>query len=327
MTAPSSAMMACLTHSPLVNIRPRPPEAEAALADHITACRDAVEAFDPDYIVFFANNHFAGFHWSLMPPFCIGTACTAVDDLGGFPGPVPVPQDDALALLSAVRADGFDPAVSYKMTVDHAVSQPLKRLFGSLERYPVIPIFISVFTPPFLPFQRSRLFGESVGRFIAGSGKKVLILGTGGLSHHPAHYFPLMGTGTPDVHGYQLDGARGGTMDDAAWLKRFSDMHQAGALSVAEGRRTAAEMRLNPTFDQSFLDLVCSGDLTTFDHRDQTDLIETAGVGTLELHTWIAATAAYRQLSTVAPLQQVYALTPEYGVGYGMVYSTPDATR
>ncbi|MBP7522501.1 MAG: hypothetical protein KA896_18900, partial [Leptothrix sp. (in: Bacteria)] len=137
-------------------------------------------------------------------------------------------------------------------------------------------------------------------------------------------YFPLMGTAEPRVHGYQLEGERGGTMTDAEWFTRFADMHIEGAEMVLDGRRTAKDMRFNEAFDNDFLDRLCAGNLASMDNWDPAELVEQAGVGALELHLWIAAMAAYRvaagAAAAEASLVRYYAATPEYGTAYGTVY-------
>lgn len=312
-------MLGCVSHSPLIKIRPQTPAFETKIERWRADFEAQVHAFAPDQIVLFANNHFAGFHYANMPAYSVGVRCEAVDDLGGEAGTLAVPERDALALLADVRRAGFDPAVSYKMTVDHGVSQPLARLVGGLDRYPVIPIFISVFTPPLLPFSRSRLFGQAVGRHLAASGRKTLILGSGGLSHHPAFIFPPMDEATPEVLGYQTAGAQGGTMTDAQWFDRFDQLHIGGAQAIVDGLLTKADLRLNETFDRHFLDLLGTGQLEEMDNWDQIgDLLPRAGMGSWEVHSWIAAAAAYRAAGGHMPVQTHYQLATEYGVGYGM---------
>jgi 2,3-dihydroxyphenylpropionate 1,2-dioxygenase len=83
------------------------------------------------------------------------------------------------------------------MQVDHGFAQPLEELTGSLARYPVIPLFINSVAPPVVSFRRARQFGEAVGEFARQQGKRVLFIGSGGLSHNPP--VPQMATATPEV--------------------------------------------------------------------------------------------------------------------------------
>jgi 2,3-dihydroxyphenylpropionate 1,2-dioxygenase len=315
-------MFLAVSHSPIILMRARPPEEEPLLLDHLERAKEAIERFDPEVIVFFGTDHFAGFHLSLMPSFCIGLGtCEAVDDAGGSPGPLAVDEEGARALVLHLRDEGFDPAISHKMTVDHAFSQPLFRLFGRNDRYPVIPVFISVLTPPFAPFRRSRLFGEAVGRFVRASGRRTLILGTGGLSHHPTRYYPDPAQAQPEVRAYQLDGERGGGLTDAQWFERLHRMHTEGAEMLISGARTRKDIRLNPEMDQLFLGAIGSGELELLDGQGGEAMIEHCGIGWMENHSWIAAAAASRAAGDPFPVATVYAPTLEYGIGYGMAYT------
>jgi Catalytic LigB subunit of aromatic ring-opening dioxygenase len=142
----SSVMLGCSSHSPLIVINPVDTPDSPAIDAEIADFRKQVEAFDPDYIVMFANDHFANFHYSNMPAYCVGVAAEAMADIGGTPGKIPSVSTEAVALVDYLRKAGFDPAISYKMMMDHGFSQPIARLVGAIDRYPLIPIFISVFT-------------------------------------------------------------------------------------------------------------------------------------------------------------------------------------
>lgn len=316
-------MIACVSHSPIIMVRARPPADEPAINALYGRCAAAIRAFDPELVVAFGTDHFAGFFLSGMPAYCVALAAQAVDDVGGFPGPLDVPGELATQLLQHVRASGFDPCVSYRMRVDHAYSQPLKRLAGALDRYPVIPVYIGALAPPFLPLERSRRLGEAVGRFIARLGKRVLVLGSGGMSHHPTRYYPLIGEGAPDVAAWQVDGPRNTAMGEAAWFHKLHDDHITGAQMLVAGTRTRADIRLNPAFDQSFMERFVAGDLDALVAHDSQRMFDEAGIGSLELHTWVAALAAQKAAGGPAPGHHIYSPTLEYGIGYGMAYSSP----
>ncbi len=320
------AMLACTSHSPLMLIRPRAPVVEPELLEQRRVLAERIDAFAPDRVVFVGNDHFAGFHYATMPPFCIGLDAQSVGDLGGFQGSLRVPRDDAMTLLQSLRDDGFDPAVSYRMKVDHAFSQPLQLLAGGLDRHPVIPVFTSVFTPPFVRFSRSRAFGAALGSALRALGGRTLLMASGGLSHHPTRYFPTMDEAPADVLGYQMAGDRGGTMGDVAWFERFARLHVEGAQMVADGRRTATDMRMNPELDRWVLQRLATGDTAAFDGWDPQWVVQNAGIGMLEIHSWLVAVSAYGQLlagdGAALDTATWYAPIPEYGVGFGLLSAT-----
>jgi 2,3-dihydroxyphenylpropionate 1,2-dioxygenase len=313
-------MLTCISHSPIISIcRKHPPELpqiDAALL----ACREAVERFTPDVIVMFGCDHYAGFHLDLMPPYCVGLAATAYDDVGGNPGPLNVPRERALALIESLRDQGFDPSASHQMKVDHGFSQPLKRLFGRNDAYPVIPIFLNAMAPPFSRFARSRALGEACGRHAVQTRTRTLFLASGGMSHHPVRYYPLLGTATPDVAAWQMAGSKGGSYTDEEWFTRLLAIHQDGAEMLASGKRTAADIRLDEGFDRRIIGWVQSGAIGEFDTLDPERMIETSGAGSLELHTWAAASAAHYAAGGARASEALYAPTIAYGIGYGMVY-------
>jgi 2,3-dihydroxyphenylpropionate 1,2-dioxygenase len=318
-----STMLACVSHSPIIMVRARAPADELQILAEYGRCQEAIREFDPELVVMFGTDHFAGFFLDTMPAYCVGLAAEAVEDVGGFGGTLDVPADEARALLLHVRQSGFDPAVSYRMTVDHAFSQPLHRLFGTLGRYPVIPVFIGALAPPFIPFARSRDLGAAVGRFVKASGKRTLLMGSGGMSHHPTRYYPLVGEGRPDVAAWQVSGEAGGTFTAQAWFSKLRDDHLTGAQMLVDGRRTAQDIRLNPAFDRWFMERYVAADVDALAQCPAEKAFEDAGLGALELHTWIAALAAHRAAGGERPTQGIYSPTLEYGIGYGMAYSLP----
>lgn len=152
-----------MSHSPLLNL-PGPPrelmdDIEAAIAEAATF----VAEFDPQLTVIFAPDHYNGFFLQLMPPFCIGTAAQGIGDYGTHLGSLNVPADIARECAQAVLEHGVDVSVSASMDVDHAVAQPLERLFGDAAACPVIPIFLNAVAAPLGPIHRARALGAAVG--------------------------------------------------------------------------------------------------------------------------------------------------------------------
>ncbi|WP_438391881.1 hypothetical protein [Caballeronia sp. DA-9] len=299
-------------------IRAKAPAEEEQILGLYAQCRADIEAFNPELVIIFASDHFAGFHFSLMPQYCVGVAATAVQDVGGFGGPLNVPRSLALALIDEMSGKGFDAAVSHQMRVDHAFSQPLHRLLGSLDRYPVIPVFLNAIASPVLSFSRAEQLGATIGEIVAATGERTLVIGSGGLSHHPTRYYPLPGTATTEVEAYQMHGASEKSMTDEQWFNRLYDMHVEGATMLVDGRRTARDIRLNAEFDENFMQMIREGNLSASRNWDSEWVIETAGIGAMEANSWAAGLSAYQQLDPRPVRDSLYVPALEYGIGYGM---------
>jgi len=281
-----------------------------------------IRTFDPELVIAFGSDHFNGFFLKMMPAFCVGAKAEAAGDIGGYPGPLNVPQDIAFSVVEFLRDNDIDPAISYQMTIDHAFSQTIVDMLGGLDKRPVIPVFINCITTPFVPFKRSRLMGEAIGRFTQTLNKRVLLLGSGGMSHHPTRYYPAYGEGGEKVQAWQLSGGDDpSSLTRPEWLERLEVMHHEGADMIARGERTAKDMRLNAESDRAFLDTLVSGGLEAFDTWDQYKLVEEAGIGSMELHTWIAAAAAHKAAGGSNPVVDIYTMAPEIGIAAGIVHA------
>lgn len=316
-----STALLCASHSPLLHCFAKAPDCWDDLQRAYQERAAAVERFDPELVVAFGSDHFNGFFLKLMPAFCVGLNARAAADIGGFAGPIRVPTEQAVRMTEFLRSSDVDPATSSDMLVDHAFSQTLHEMCGGLERRPTIPVFINCITEPFVPFRRSRLLGEAIGRFALEDGRRTLFLASGGMSHHPRRYYPELGNGPDDVTAWQRSGGdEAGSLSAEEWLDRLEVMHHEGAEMIVRGERTAADMRLNAESDQRFLDVFLSDAPEQFDTWDPHELIERGGIGSMELHTWIAAAAAQRAAGGAAPQLDFYAVTPELGIATGLAH-------
>ena len=300
----------------------REPEGWDELQRVFAERKAAIEAFDPELVFAFTSDHFNGFFLDLMPSFCVGLSAEAVDDIGGFPGLLDVPDSEARAVVDYLRQGDFDVAVSLDMKVDHAISQTLTVMLGGLDRYPVIPVFINCINEPFVAFKRSRQLGDRIGRFAQRLDKRVLFLGSGGLSHNPTRYYPQFGSGEPAVTAYQLTGGKSETsLSKADWLTRLHEMHIEGAQMLVDGSRTKADLKLNPDVDQAFLELMVEDRLDVVDAWVFSDMVAKAGIGWMEMHTWIAATAASRAAGAPTPTVDFYGEMLEIGIAAGVAHA------
>ncbi len=137
------AYLHCLSHTPLVGFV----DPEQAVLDEVNGviadARRRIAEFDPELVVLFAPDHYNGFFYDVMPPFCLGVGATAIGDFASAAGDLLVPTELAEACAHAVINSGIDLAVSYNMQVDHGFAQPLEFLLGGLDRVPVLPVFIN----------------------------------------------------------------------------------------------------------------------------------------------------------------------------------------
>ena len=145
----------------------------------------------PDVVVVFYNDHGLNFFLDKMPTFAVGAApeYKHADEGWGLPVARPYPGDCALSwhLIEQLVAGEFDVTTCQEMLVDHAFTIPMALLWPGPDARPVrtVPIAINTVQHPLPSPARCFRLGQAVGRAIDGyaSNQKVLILGTGGLSH------------------------------------------------------------------------------------------------------------------------------------------------
>ncbi|MFD0856950.1 3-carboxyethylcatechol 2,3-dioxygenase, partial [Actinomadura adrarensis] len=174
-----------MSHSPLLEYNDPPADVKAAVQKAFAQARAFVKDYDPTLVVSFAPDHYNGFFYDLMPPFCIGYEAFGVGDYGTTEGPLSVPTDRAEELAEWVADRDLDVAISRRMEIDHGAVQPLEILFGAIDAVPTIPVFINGVAKPFTRMRRVRLLGEAIGSYLATLDERVLVIGSGGLSHDP----------------------------------------------------------------------------------------------------------------------------------------------
>jgi 2,3-dihydroxyphenylpropionate 1,2-dioxygenase len=281
-----------MSHSPLLNL----PGPSQALLDDVNAAianaRGFVQEYDPELVVIFSPDHYNGFFYKVMPSFCIGMRARGVGDYGTHLGPLDVPEDIAADCAKAVLGSGVDVAVSASMDVDHGTVQPLEKLFGDATSRSVIPIFINAIAVPLGPLHRCRALGTAVGNYLATLDKRVLVIGSGGLSHSPP--VPTLASAGPAVlqrivHGEPMT----------------PEQRQARQTAVIDAAKSFAggesELQpLNPVWDHHFLEIIDEGRLDELDSWSNSFVIYEGGGSAHEIRTWIAAFAA---LATAGPYE------------------------
>ena len=312
-----SIKLKCLSHTPLRGLNDPGADVVKEVDEILARSRAEVEAFDPELIVIFAPDHYNGLFYDLMPPFVIATAAESVGDYQTLTGPLSVAGDLALEMARFVLDSDIDIAISHRLQVDHGCTQTLEELTGSLSRYPVIPIIINSVAPPFGPYRRIRKLGEAVGRFVAKLNKRVLILGTGGLSHEPP--VPLLEGAAEDIANFLIAG-RNPTPE-------FRAARQARTLATGKifGTPECPLTPLNTEWDLAFMDLLVEGRLAEIDNFKIEEISRAAGRSTHEIRTWVAAFSALAAAGSYHARQDYYRPINEWIAGYGVISAETQA--
>ena len=181
----------------------------------------------PDVVVVLYNDHGLNFFLDKMPTFSIGAApeYRNADEGWGIPTVPPFKGDPALSwhLIEELVGEEFDLTTCQEMKVDHAFTLPMALLWPD-QNWPVrvVPVCINTVQAPLPSATRCYKLGQALARAVASwpGDEKVVVLGTGGLSH-------------------QLDGERAGFInkdfdlkfmdslvgDDPRWACQY-DTHQ-----------------------------------------------------------------------------------------------------
>lgn len=316
-------MMACTSHSPLLYFPARDSEELVGARRALAETRRRIHEFDPELVVVFGCDHYGGHQMYSMPAFCVGLEATALADVGGTPGMLRVPRDIASAAVDSLRRDGVDVAVSYDMKVDHGFSQALQELTGAIDRYPVLPVFVACLHPPFVPFARARALGDAMAGYLARLPfGRVLVIGTGGLSHDPGFLFPTLDDVDEAWKPYILNGHRQSEVSQQAWIDYEIAAHQEGAKVLGSGRLSLQDIGIHEDWDRDFIELLMYRDLASVDGWIPEQLVAEHGIGTMEVLTWIAATQAMQTATGSRPQAVFQRGVREVGVGFGVVFAS-----
>ncbi|MFF5234361.1 3-carboxyethylcatechol 2,3-dioxygenase [Dactylosporangium sp. NPDC000521] len=306
----------CTTsHSPLIGLHDPDSQVRAEVDGVLARARAFVAGFAPDLVVVFAPDHYNGFLYDMMPAFCVGAAASSVGDYGLPSGPLDVDSDAAHAIAKTVLDAGVDVAISEDMQVDHGLVQPLTFLFESLTAVPVVPIFINCVAEPLGPAVRARLLGAAVGEAARGLDRRVLVVGSGGLSHDPP--VPRLAEAPPEV----VERLKRGRNPSREQRAQREGRTVAAAREFAQGR--GPYRPLNPEWDALVLRALADGDFDTLDSRGNDWFVEEGGHSAHEVRTWIAAYAALAAQGPYAVSSSYYRAIPEWFAGFATTTALP----
>ena len=309
-----AVQLLAMSHSPLIGFNDPGPEVVAELDSNLETFKKIIADFKPDYIISFAPDHFNGFFYDRMPPFCLGFAAHSVGDYGSTEADMDVPFEKAEELANYIMDKGVDLPVSHMMDVDHGAAQPMEQLFGAVDGFKNVPFFVNGVARPMIPMSKIRGLGEAVGDFIKDHpDERILLLASGGLSHDPP--VPNYKTGDAETRQYLLHGGRPTPQFRQARQERVIK----AAYDYAHGDNPTRD--INPEWDAAFLDMCAGADPTAFDGLTPDDMDEEAGHSSHEVRTWVAAFSALAR-ATDNNYQvdfRYYRPIPEYMAGFGMM--------
>jgi 2,3-dihydroxyphenylpropionate 1,2-dioxygenase len=250
----------------------------------------AVAEYDPTLVIYFGPDHMRALA-GIAPCFTVVESASGYGDWGTPQEDYDVPQHDAIELGRHLADGGIDIALAPHLRLDHGFGQSTSDLFGSLSAVPLIPIVINCVDRPLATAARTAALGTAVREYLRSDAQpddRVLVIGSGGLSHAPPSLVP---------------GARDLTEQDRQRL-------------ITDNLARAAEA-INPSWDETFLNRLAGPEWTQLSQMTATELVP-AGAGGAEVRTWIAAA-----FTGDGPLHTVvYEPVPEWITGMGIAASS-----
>jgi len=147
----------------------------------------------PDVVINIYNDHGLGFFLDQMPTFAIGAAheYRNEDEGWGLPSLDPFPGHPEMSwhIIESMVADEFDITSCQELAVDHGFVVPMQLFWPGAPHNPdmprAIPISANTVQHPIPTLKRALDFGKALRKGIESfpDDLKVVVLGTGGLSH------------------------------------------------------------------------------------------------------------------------------------------------
>jgi len=252
-----------------------------------------VRELDPDAVIIIGTDHLQAWSLAQLPEFTIGVGPVAegLGDAGQPRCSAPVHQAMAQLILAGCIERGFDFCYAEDVAIDHSFVCPLLLIMPELDR-PIVPIAVNCNYPPRPTFARSYRLGQVLREVIAaGPPGRVVVIGTGGLSHW---------VGSPQRRAF-IDQPAGTRLRDLAAHPVTLD--DTGPV--------------NDRFDEDFLSYVTTGMLRRFVEQWTPERVEQeAGNGAHELRNWLIAAgiAGHPQAEVM-----FYQAIPEWLTGIGVV--------
>jgi protocatechuate 4,5-dioxygenase beta chain len=196
--------------------------------------RSELEAAGADVLVMFDSDHLNTFFFDNLPALAVPTAAEATGTNDGTPGmhnrSVLLAPELGEQVLSGLTGQGYFPARSARLSVDHSVMVPLHFLDPG-ERMMVLPIYLNGLVPPLPDAVHCLALGDDVRSIIEAwdSPLKVAIAASGSFS---------LEVGGPRI----ADNAIAG-VPDPEWVTHVSSRLKAGQTAELVAEATTERMQ------------------------------------------------------------------------------------
>ncbi len=146
---------------------------------------------NPDIAIVFYNDHGLEMFLDKKPTFAIGAAPVYhnADEGWGIKPIPPITGETELSwhIINELVENDFDPTVCQDIKVDHGLTVPMSLLYPGhqYQHVKVIPVSINCERHPMPKPSRCYAIGQAIGKAVEsfGGDQRVVVLGTGGLSH------------------------------------------------------------------------------------------------------------------------------------------------
>jgi 2,3-dihydroxyphenylpropionate 1,2-dioxygenase len=300
-----------MSHSPFATLLPpgSPDEPGGRFLADAARVATAVASLAPDAIVVIGPDHFHANFYDQMPPFVLGVEeAIGFGDFDSRSGPLPVAAPLAWSVHDGLTEAGFDPTLSYALTVDHGVVQSYEMLTGGTA-IPLVPLVLNTAAPPLPSLDRCVALGTALGAAIRRSpfAGRVLVVASGGLSH----WLPSNDPRDPSVVGERRAALIHGRQNTRA----FAEAREPRVRAMG-GDPNA---RVNADWDRWFLDQLHSLDLSPITALGHEKLEHEAGSGGHEIRAWLVGhSAVARPLAWTS-----YEPVPEWITGMAIATTFP----
>jgi len=176
---------AMLPHAPQFFTQPQTEDRAVIASVQRVAAQigEGLRTLRPDVWIVVSNDHAQQFFQRCAPPFTFHVGGRATGDFAGRRFDFRVASDLAFQIVRELYRSDFDPAFTSTAEIDYALGIPLTHI--GLTDEPIVPVYVNAYLPPQPTMERCYTFGRALARAVALSGKRAVVIASGGMSHFP----------------------------------------------------------------------------------------------------------------------------------------------